>query len=205
MRTTDTRLIPARAGNTVLAAERMSRASAHPRSRGEHRPIIDRNAWLSGSSPLARGTRHVLSVTERLPRLIPARAGNTSWGVFLVAWVSAHPRSRGEHSSSRAWTRKLRGSSPLARGTLSSVEGDCDLHRLIPARAGNTLKSRLMFQLVAAHPRSRGEHTPVRSMMSIHPGSSPLARGTLTVPVPVKTAVRLIPARAGNTQARRWG
>ena len=51
------RLIPARAGNTDLVVWLMVFQAAHPRSRGEHnRSGLSANI-LSGSSPLARGTR----------------------------------------------------------------------------------------------------------------------------------------------------
>ena len=53
----------------------------------------------------------------------------------------------------------LRGSSPLARGTLAVVlRGTVNLG-LIPARAGNTNVYTLQIDTMRAHPRSRGEHT----------------------------------------------
>ena len=72
------RLIPARAGNTVVRCLKVAPPSAHPRSRGEHRE--DREEWYShqGSSPLARGTRNVNRLQAVEARLIPARAGNIS-------------------------------------------------------------------------------------------------------------------------------
>ena len=51
---------------------------------------------------------------------------------------------------------------------------------------------------MTAHPRSRGEHSLVRALLSPSLGSSPLARGTLLERVAALTADRLIPARAGN-------
>ena len=50
------------------------------------------------------------------------------------------------------------GSSPLAQGTLMSMQSIERTPGLIPACAGNTHFSRLRVQPVAAHPRSRGEH-----------------------------------------------
>ena len=60
------------------------------------------------------------------------------------------------------------------------------------------LLSRLMFQLVAAHPRSRGEHYCCSVGVSSVCGSSPLARGTSHFMLIIRTIFRLIPARAGN-------
>ena len=50
------RLIPARAGNMHRAAEPRHFQPAHPRSRGEHVPVIFALERVFGSSPLARGT-----------------------------------------------------------------------------------------------------------------------------------------------------
>ena len=76
-----TGLIPARAGNTHdihIAAET---GGAHPRSRGEHSISTLYQFVKSGSSPLARGTRHQHPIPPRFRGLIPARAGNTFSGV----------------------------------------------------------------------------------------------------------------------------
>ena len=70
------RLIPARAGNIIRALSLRAYTTAHPRSRGEHRPIIERSAAPSGSSPLARGTYNGANSKWAKFRLIPARAGN---------------------------------------------------------------------------------------------------------------------------------
>ena len=50
--------------------------------------------------------------------------------------------------------------------------------RFIPARAGNTSARRARQCASAVHPRSRGEHPPVRTAKIDSIGSSPLARGT---------------------------
>ena len=60
------------------------------------------------------------------------------------------------------------GSSPLARGALGGADELVCAHGLIPARAGSTLSPSLVMNLYGAHPRSRGEHRPVR-LVRIHP------------------------------------
>ena len=50
-----------------------------------------------------------------------------------------------------------------------------------------------------AHPRSRGEHFELVHPHLNTPGSSPLTRGTRKDSVELRSAARLIPARAGNT------
>ena len=132
------RFIPARAGNTTPPAPGASGGSVHPRSRGEHALRATLDSTVTGSSPLARGTRVDLELRELLLRFIPARAGNTipTHGSFLARAV--HPRSRGEHKLIRHTKAAAAGSSPLARGTHVHQEHARQRIRFIPARAGNT-------------------------------------------------------------------
>ena len=131
-------LIPARAGNTWAYRLRILTLLAHPRSRGEHYHKVHSALFLSGSSPLARGTRSPESRCPPLIGLIPARAGNTPFTSARVSPKRAHPRSRGEHSASSPIASRQAGSSPLARGTHQRPTDDVVPVRLIPARAGNT-------------------------------------------------------------------
>ena len=91
------------------------------------------------------------------------------------------------------------GSSPLARGTRTGLQGYALLVRFIPARAGNTLARRRSSVRRAVHPRSRGEHTVADYVGRARDGSSPLARGTRRSGTRSRRPGRFIPARAGNT------
>ena len=153
------RLIPARAGNTCLRNLRVQLLQAHPRSRGEHVSGRVHCTEPHGSSPLARGTGFCLRSPNSMNRLIPARAGNTELPFHRRPSSPAHPRSRGEHAPHRRSDPPIRGSSPLARGTLRRLLQFRQSARLIPARAGNTPNPSGDKSLATAHPRSRGEHT----------------------------------------------
>ena len=153
------RLIPARAGNTENVYVVETKDSAHPRSRGEHARLFTASCVASGSSPLARGTRCLGGREAFGQRLIPARAGNTHIVQSPPGGGTAHPRSRGEHEANGGSKPAAVGSSPLARGTLAGVLRIGVAGRLIPARAGNTKRSRILRYPATAHPRSRGEHT----------------------------------------------
>ena len=195
------RLIPARAGNTTCTLTVSCETPAHPRSRGEHSASGFVISPPSGSSPLARGT-HSGSFTGGSPRrLIPARAGNTCPESAQQTDAAAHPRSRGEHFFAGATHAAGDGSSPLARGTPRPANRHRRSHRLIPARAGNTAKGAQRSAADAAHPRSRGEHSACLRNSTSASGSSPLARGTQNAEDQTPQATRLIPARAGNTEA----
>ena len=152
-----------------------------------------------GSSLLARGTLYLVVDRAGDDRIIPARAGNTRLRRRPPARRPDHPRSRGEHSTPKESPILDVGSSPLARGTRyhhGQVQGR---PRIIPARAGNTRCWPWSGTTRPDHPRSRGEHAPIRYPAKRASGSSPLARGTPHQSNSRENDFRIIPARAGNT------
>ena len=212
------RLIPVYTGIMAVHAESRQYPGAHPRSRGEHRASVSvagRSSGLSplargtfnlrtgfrsgfGSSPLTQGTRSPPRPRKRRRRLIPARAGNMTGEQWSSVTMSAHPRSRGEHTGEDRCYPCWQGSSPLARGTCRGCSGPPALKRLIPARAGNMAPTGRHSRQATAHPRSRGEHSVSSLGGGVLVGSSPLARGTFGTGRALNVRVRLIPARAGN-------
>jgi len=50
--------------------------------------------------------------------------------------------------------------------------------RFIPAGAGNTLSTAILFHSAAVYPRWRGEHYSADVVITWYSGLSPLARGT---------------------------
>ena len=195
-------LIPARAGNTRFVVTLSTCWWAHPRSRGEHLNTGTTTQSQLGSSPLARGTLTYRYVLTPQVGLIPARAGNTAQAGRHVRCLWAHPRSRGEHTSTQHHLDHLVGSSPLARGTPGDRVITGITAGLIPARAGNTSYPSLPYPLPGAHPRSRGEHMVSVTEGLPSAGSSPLARGTPLREGNLNRMSGLIPARAGNTNDR---
>ena len=179
------RLIPARAGNTHGGLVPGEPVSAHPRSRGEHLRTLFRMELFRGSSPLARGTPVRNLAVFIGVRLIPARAGNTRKENTKWVATAAHPRSRGEHPHTVKLTGAITGSSPLARGTLRQMSHHPRTNRLIPARAGNTDFLIIIISPSSAHPRSRGEHCVGMFPALSQSGSSPLARGTPLLILPL--------------------
>ena len=161
--------------------------------------MLNSTKYSVGSSPLARGTLEAIDPQLIARGLIPARAGNTRRSARTRSCIWAHPRSRGEHIPDVTPPARVEGSSPLARGTLDNFAGNCLVAGLIPARAGNTPVTARAVQPKRAHPRSRGEHVPLRITKKERMGSSPLARGTPRGFVERSGLVGLIPARAGNT------
>ena len=214
-------IIPARAGFTWSRGGAPRCRWDHPRSRGvyRHRPV--RGGPRRGSSPLARGLRvHGRGHTHRC-RIIPARAGFTSWASEMTACAPDHPRSRGVYFVTWIICIKIRGSSPLARGLprgdarrAVGRAGSSPLARgllatltvllltpgIIPARAGFTGLGRRCCLRWGDHPRSRGVYTLRRSWSPPIWGSSPLARGLHGSLMDTARIARIIPARAGFTR-----
>ena len=109
-------LIPAHAGKTERRSRGPRPPAAHPRSRGENDVGGDPAPRLLGSSPLTRGKLHAVSGELRRDGLIPAHAGKTRGSAEPYSHQQAHPRSRGENSSTLSTSPPGFGSSPLTRG-----------------------------------------------------------------------------------------
>ena len=153
------RIIPARAGFTSTGEMGERNSWDHPRSRGVY--LI---ALYGGALPV---------------RIIPARAGFTDVSGDVLDEGPDHPRSRGVYMTLVRHPWLARGSSPLARGLLSSPGIMRIMSRIIPARAGFTVACLVHACAVADHPRSRGVYPITPLGKTLTRGSSPLARGLL--------------------------
>ena len=91
------------------------------------------------------------------------------------------------------------GSSPLTRGTQLRTASGCAPLRFIPAYAGNSAADQSKNDLPPVHPRLRGELFPDGLINDPLIGSSPLTRGTLSIPFSNIRPARFIPAYAGNS------
>ena len=153
------RIIPARAGFTLLRRTPAPPAPDHPRSRGVYPSTPSRSSASTGSSPLARG-------------LPDAEACNPSAR-------RDHPRSRGVYPSLRDSRNDPSGSSPLARGLREQHRHHGQDRGIIPARAGFTAGADAGGAGVEDHPRSRGVYGSLFFSNLTWSGLSPLARGLL--------------------------
>ena len=132
------RLIPARAGSTLVDHAHAGSRPAHPRASGEHQPPPEERARIWGSSPRERGAHRAIAGAEVARGLIPARAGSTRQVRSGCGSTRAHPRASGEHQRASNCSAWRRGSSPRERGA-RRMQVPLD-HRagLIPAGAGST-------------------------------------------------------------------
>ena len=131
-------LIPARAGKTGPGKGARSSSPAHPRACGENRAWQCLSGLLLGSSPRVRGKPQCAFCCSTFRRLIPARAGKTTWWPGSRSCPGAHPRACGENFSSPVSPVSIAGSSPRVRGKQRQPRRDAESRGLIPARAGKT-------------------------------------------------------------------
>ena len=195
-------IIPARVGFTSSASSTPSAGPDHPRSRGVYPTVWVGGQCGAGSSPLARGLHEWEAERPDANRIIPARAGFTTFRMTIPPGKEDHPRSRGVYEPPPGGRGAPSGSSPLARGLLEAAFTVLLEAGIIPARAGFTrrpLRCRLHHW---DHPRSRGVYPCPPSGASSEPGSSPLARGLHSGVRGAHLDAGIIPARAGFTSHR---
>ena len=173
----EARIIPARAGFTIITGGRRGAPADHPRSRGVYDETFVAMKGLAGSSPLARGLRSARSARPSNPGIIPARAGFTPSVSSIMINFGDHPRSRGVYPVGDSIMAAVPGSSPLARGLLIRMTHITLRWGIIPARAGFTVIRGGSVYDVKDHPRSRGVYRRGRRKRPWSGGSSPLARG----------------------------
>ena len=89
-------------------------------------------------------------------RIIPARAGFTSFPRMDAHYGEDHPRSRGVYIEYERPTEINDGSSPLARGLQMYALYSKPRPGIIPARAGFTTVRTHVCHTSRDHPRSRG-------------------------------------------------
>ena len=193
------RIIPARAGFTATWTPSARPSPDHPRSRGVYSPTTAFPGIVAGSSPLARGLLDRKKIYQTLSRIIPARAGFTTYPPSPASPTWDHPRSRGVYTVSGIPTHLNLGSSPLARGLRSGRESERGEGGIIPARAGFTWLIPPAPAVCTDHPRSRGVYPSCTNHTAPLGGSSPLARGLRIHSHTVRRESRIIPARAGFT------
>ncbi len=176
------RIIPAGAGNSPRTQSRSQPWTDHPRRRGE---LDSHDVFFLvslGSSPQARGTRATGLTLGRARGIIPAGAGNSPGRGGVPVSDRDHPRRRGELWLGGGGGCAYVGSSPQARGTLELRVAAHIFKGIIPAGAGNSRRPRRVDSSGRDHPRRRGELRVGEAHGRRRIGSSPQARGTLTVP-----------------------
>ena len=106
---------------------------------------------------------------------------------------------RGEQRRHTDTLAALRGSPPLARGTVWRGQQRRRNDGITPACAGNRTACRSWLRLCWDHPRLRGEQKWKQRKGPPREGSPPLARGTAPVVQDICDIAGITPACAGNS------
>ena len=113
---TTVRIIPARAGPTERTLRRPQYDADHPRACGANTLLASAPVMAVGSSPRVRGQLALLNEGALDSRIIPARAGPTTWNRNGASSRTDHPRACGANSYTVASAYLRVGSSPRVRG-----------------------------------------------------------------------------------------
>ena len=114
------RIIPARAGQTEQGRRQGKKSTDHPRACGA-------NSSLRDEEPADT-------------RIIPARAGQTVLFCPQFVHLPDHPRACGANADIGVSTWGMIGSSPRVRGKPVTLSVRASISRIIPARAGQTVR-----------------------------------------------------------------
>ena len=137
-----------------------------------------------------------------MPRIIPARAGQTALGAGHGDHATDHPRACGANQHMTREEAEDAGSSPRVRGKHAGTDPHRVHGRIIPARAGQTARRPRSGRACTDHPRACGANASVWSSLYLAIGSSPRVRGKRLLYGAYVGAHRIIPARAGQTSSR---
>ena len=152
------RIIPADAGSTSVDDGYIRSLEDHPRGCGEHLEAYCAIQIPVGSSPRMRGAPILTRCSCRSTRIIPADAGSTLGGIYLMMGMEDHPRGCGEHHHAMIAAFNSPGSSPRMRGAPQALLYATQRGRIIPADAGSTVIKVSPLVDCQDHPRGCGEH-----------------------------------------------
>ena len=194
--------IPACAGKTVIDHPDSEGGGEHPRVRGENGQPEKFYAHPRGTSPRARGKLVCHPLIGFLQRNIPACAGKTGSPAGSKIEAEEHPRVRGENKSQTDSKPYANGTSPRARGKRELWHGTKTAAGNIPACAGKTRRVGILAARQTEHPRVRGENSLMGEIRNQEDGTSPRARGKLSLRANSIHHQRNIPTCAGKTVGR---
>ena len=153
------RIIPARAGFTLSSTRRLPVRADHPRACGVYQVEGRLVHSPSGSSPRVRGLPAPWFPAGPCRGIIPARAGFTAWPYAQGYARQDHPRACGVYGGLGLSHHLRSGSSPRVRGLLCRVTGVTRPGRIIPARAGFTIRPGVTLRVTPDHPRACGVYS----------------------------------------------
>ena len=174
---TESRFIPADAGNTLNTGMTSWPNTVHPRGCGEYDRRHHARQVNCGSSPRMRGIRTRFQQAHRSLGSSPRMRGILNTIASAADLLLVHPRGCGEYVSASVPCVSVYGSSPRMRGIRGRATKRLNVIRFIPADAGNTPVLESMTMGLSVHPRGCGEYLISPSFWFTDTGSSPRMRG----------------------------
>ena len=150
-----------------------------------------------------RGTESGAGMIGQGNRITPACAGNSAFLPVCKAMLEDHPRVCGEQENRMIAARKIQGSPPRVRGTVSYRCFISYVYRITPACAGNRSIKITFRDNAMDHPRVCGEQPLGGVPQGCLQGSPPRVRGTACILRRWCRIDRITPACAGNSFAAR--
>ena len=132
-------------------------------------------------------------------RITPAHAGKTTSLLPPFSASEDHPRLRGKDLGGFLGLAILQGSPPLTRERLWAGINRCNISRITPAYAGNTLHYHQDFFAHRDHPRLRGKDKLSDNYNFVELGSPLLTRERQNFFINSCHDLRITPAYAGKT------
>ena len=169
--------IPAYAGETNYPPQLAPREKVDPRVRGGDPLFRATIAQDRGRSPRTRGRLQPRAHVHRLPRSIPAYAGETGTTRAGCPWRWVDPRVRGGDVHHLRGRRGFEGRSPRTRGRLRRTMRGLRRGRSIPAYAGETFAGDTRKAQDQVDPRVRGGDKSIPYSNGWMSGRSPRTRG----------------------------
>ena len=176
------RITPAHAGKSERQRNIRLLPADHPRTCGEKRVTLLRNASRDG--------------------ITPAHAGKSGWCSTGAASGKDHPRTCGEKAYRNGLTSKSEGSPPHMRGKEICTYRIFAHNRITPAHAGKRIITFIQEILRRDHPRTCGEKICDWCCMCETQGSPPHMRGKAAPTVPATFPTGITPAHAGKRLKR---
>ena len=195
------RSIPAWAGETVALIGSARDVGVYPRVGGGNHRVLAHRLHNRGLSPRGRGKPLSQAPRTRHRGSIPAWAGETRIISSMCGASAVYPRVGGGNFTRNALRLFPPGLSPRGRGKLPARHCGRRTDRSIPAWAGETAATAFIAFSTAVYPRVGGGNSGNAFGIIASAGLSPRGRGKRDAAKPPLTAVRSIPAWAGETAA----
>ena len=193
--------IPACAGEPPATSATTSHHTVYPRVCGGTQWASVDTLEISGLSPRVRGNRKKQDCARLSYRSIPACAGEPSSLPSHVLLSRVYPRVCGGTLDSGGTKIGDTGLSPRVRGNQPTAPGSDDLHRSIPACAGEPATRGTTAAPARVYPRVCGGTCVHRGRKKRRRGLSPRVRGNRLRLDFLVDPLRSIPACAGEPLA----